>query len=394
MRIIGTLDNEKKAVGFSLFLKRQRVDHQIEVKMDSDWGSPHYGTNSYAIWIHDEDQFPEALKWYDLYLANPDDPLFAPSPPALPRPLPKEPLEVAPLTSLEKKSSPTLSSQIAGWEKQPMGWITRSLLIVCALLLFFSELLTPPLASNTNAQLLNLYSSPVDKPLLYDFPHRYELIERYIQLYGNKEAYQSPESQVLLKKIDQTPIWQGLYPVLLNKRTMPLKEELKAAPLFEKIRQGQIWRLFTPALLHADVFHLFFNMIWLIVLGKQIEQRLSPLRYLLFLLFLGIFSNTVQYLTSGPNFIGFSGILCGMLTFIWTRQQLAPWEGYQLNRMTFLFMMIFILGMASLQFLSFFIAKTLNIMAHPPNIANAAHLSGALLGFLLGKINLFSWRHS
>lgn len=392
MRIIGSLDSEKKALDFSHFLKRQGIDHQIDVKINKDWGSPDYGITNCDIWIHEEDQFPEALKWYNQFLENPDDPLFAP-----PQPPSKESPGTISIPPLGKRSGsgPTISNQIAGWEKQPMGWMTRSILIICALLLFFSELLTPLVTSNANTNWLNLYTSPVDKPLLYDFPYRYELIERYIQLYGSEEANHPlpPESKVLLNKIQQTPVWQGIYPILLNKRTKPLEEELNEAPLFEKIRQGQIWRLFTPALLHADIFHLFFNMIWLIVLGKQIEQRLSPLRYLLFLLFLGIFSNTVQYLASGPNFVGFSGILCGMLTFIWTRQKLAPWEGYQLNRMTYLFMIVFILGMASIQFLSFFIEKSLSISL-APNIANAAHLSGALLGFLLGRINLFNWRHS
>ena len=46
---------------------------------------------------------------------------------------------------------------------------------------------------------------------------------------------------------------------------------------------------FFPILLHADIFHLFFNMLWLIVLGKQIEQRLKTGRYVLFILLIAMY---------------------------------------------------------------------------------------------------------
>ncbi len=218
------------------------------------------------------------------------------------------------------------------------------------------------------------------------------MIDRFILLYGTDEIetnHEIPqEGKVLLKKIKETPVWQGIYSILLDKDDQTMESKLKEVPLFEKIRQGQIWRLFTPALLHADIFHLFFNMLWLIVLGKQIEQHLTSARYILFLLIVGIFSNTMQYLTSGPNFIGFSGVLCGMLTFIWARQTHAPWEGYQLNRMTYLFMMIFITGMALMQFISFFLDKSFGLNVSL-NIANTAHLSGAFLGWLMWEIKFF-----
>lgn len=134
-------------------------------------------------------------------------------------------------------------------------------------------------------------------------------------------------------------------------------------------------------------------MLWLIVLGKQLEQRIKPWRYILFILFIAIISNTAQYLMSGPNFIGFSGVLCGMLAFIWVRQKTAAWEGYQIDRMTLIFMLIFILSMTGIQLLSFLLEKSLD-WAISPNIANMAHLTGGLTGYILGRLNFFSWRHA
>ena len=46
----------------------------------------------------------------------------------------------------------------------------------------------------------------------------------------------------------------------------------KEIPLFEKIRQGELWRLFTPCILHRDFLHILFNMIWVWILVKQIEE--------------------------------------------------------------------------------------------------------------------------
>ncbi len=132
-------------------------------------------------------------------------------------------------------------------------------------------------------------------------------------------------------------------------------------------------------------------MFWLITLGKQLEQRLPSWRYLLFILIVAAFSNTAQYLMSGPNFLGFSGVLCGMLAFMWERQKRAAWEGYRMDRLTFLFMLIFVLGLASLQILSFFVEKAFAISLSS-NMANMAHLSGGGMGWWLGRGHFFSWR--
>lgn len=390
MRLIGTIDNEKNARIFSAFLKRQGIEHQIEIKTDTDWGSPNYGTSQCRIWINEEDQVPEALKWYDFFLIHPEDALFS---------IPKPQIPIVQETSEPPAAVPQMqkdkSFKVQTWDKQPMGWVTRLLIVVCAGLLLFSDLLTPQIAPNIKNNLVSLYTSPIEKALLFDYPYRYELIDRYLTLYGAENSNQAlpAESQALLNKINQTPVWQGLYPLFVSKEKSSVKAEIAATPMFEKIHEGQVWRLFSPALLHADIFHLFFNMLWLIVLGKQIEQRLSSWRYIIFILIIGIFSNTAQYLMSGPNFIGFSGVLCGMLTFVWARQTHAPWEGYQLNRMTYLFMLVFILGLAAIQLLSFFIEKSLSF-AFSPNIANVAHLSGAFMGYLLGRTQIFNWRHS
>lgn len=386
MRLIGAIDDDRKGILFSQFLEKKGIHHQIEILTDRDWGSHDYGTTKCNIWISDEDQVDEAMQWLDFFKQNPDDPIFIQASKVELPPLPPQVTSKAQSGQQKKQSL---------WDLQSMGPITRFLLIGCCLLFFIAQFITPVTDAPANFPATPLFSSPIEKEILFDYPHTYDLVDRLIKLYGF-EAIQDPndlpvEGKALIEKINHTPFWQGIYSIVLKDGFKSIPEKMKTTPMFEKIHDGQVWRLVSPIVFHADLFHLFFNMLWLMVLGKQIEQRLSPVRYLSFILIVAIFSNTSQYLMSGPNFIGFSGVLCGMLTFIWMRQKYAAWEGYQLDKTTIAMMLIFILAMAAIQFFSFFLEKVSDITISP-GIANMAHLSGAFLGVILGRLNFFRWR--
>lgn len=49
----------------------------------------------------------------------------------------------------------------------------------------------------------------------------------------------------------------------------------------EFIIAGQLWRLFTPALLHGSIMHIGFNMYALVVIGSGLERFFGHGRYLL-----------------------------------------------------------------------------------------------------------------
>jgi len=235
--------------------------------------------------------------------------------------------------------------------------------------------------------------SNVEQNLIYDFPTYFAIRDELYKIYTPKEIEEkeppSAQASQLIQNLRKTPVWMGIYDrFILHYRNpdIPLSYN---GPLFEKIGQGEVWRLFTPTLLHFDLLHIFFNMLWFILLGNQIEFRLGWLRYLILILVAGIISNTAQYLMSGPFFMGLSGVVVGLAAFIWARQLKAPWEGYLLHRFTLIFLGIFVVGMFVLQTIFFFL-QILGNFELTIGIANTAHLTGALVGYLLGQLRFFS----
>lgn len=389
MRLVATLNNQEDAHRLSSYLLSKGIESQIEISMNSDWGSDSYGEMTCRLWIYEEEQLDEALKITSEFLENPSDLRYNIVQNDL------QLLNIPPKN--EKKEAPYVMSPKKERKKpQTLGAITFYLLLICSLFLFVSAMTEPQIKSLPKfIPVTPITTAPLYKELMYDYPYAYEIIDKLVKAYGY-EALNDLDTlpkpgKTLVSEFLHTPYWKGFYSILSKKfKGEETVEEMKA-PMFEKIRAGEVWRLFTPCLLHQGLFHLFFNMIWLVVLGQQLENRLGKLRYLLFIFIVALFSNTAQYLMSGPDFLGFSGVLCGMLGFIWIRQKKAPWEGYQIEKGTLAFMAFFIFLMFGLQVISFFL-EAYSQTAFSTGIANTAHLSGGFIGYFLGHLNFFSWQ--
>ncbi len=79
------------------------------------------------------------------------------------------------------------------------------------------------------------------------------------------------------------------------------------------IQSGQIWRLFTPALLHGSITHIGFNMYALFIFGVGLERHFGHKRFLL-LYVLGAFSgNVMSFLFSDANSLGASTSIFGLI---------------------------------------------------------------------------------
>jgi GlpG protein len=136
-----------------------------------------------------------------------------------------------------------------------------------------------------------------------------------------------------------------------------------------EIRHGQVWRLVTPIFCHFNIFHIFFNMLWLRDLGRMIESKKGRILLLLFVLLVGAVSNLGQFYMDGPTFGGMSGVVYGLLGYIWMHTKFDPWAGLYVSRETVIMMIIWF-------FLCLF-----GLMG---NVANAAHGFGFLAGIAWG----------
>jgi len=144
------------------------------------------------------------------------------------------------------------------------------------------------------------------------------------------------------------------------------------AGFLHEVFHGQIWRLVTPIFIHFGILHILFNMLWLRDLGSMIEKRQSP--YTLAVLVIGIacVSNIGQYMMSGPLFGGMSGVVYGLLGYIWIRGKYDPASGLFVHPQTVTMMIVW-----------FFICLV-GLIGH---VANTAHGVGLAVGIAWGYIS-------
>jgi rhomboid protease GluP len=139
----------------------------------------------------------------------------------------------------------------------------------------------------------------------------------------------------------------------------------------DAIRAGQLWRFFTPMLLHGSILHIGFNMYALNAFGAGLERRYGHGRFLL-LYILGGFAGTVfSFLFSSAYSIGASGAIFGLVAaegiFLFQNRKLfgAQVRG-ALNNVIFVVVINLVLGLQ-------------------PGIDNWGHMGGLMGGLI------FAW---
>jgi rhomboid protease GluP len=81
----------------------------------------------------------------------------------------------------------------------------------------------------------------------------------------------------------------------------------------DAIRAGQLWRFFTPMLLHGSILHIGFNMYALYIFGIGMERRYGHGRFLLLYILSGFAGSVFSFLFSSANSIGASGAIFGLI---------------------------------------------------------------------------------
>ena len=142
---------------------------------------------------------------------------------------------------------------------------------------------------------------------------------------------------------------------------------------------GEFYRIVTAMFLHADINHLFNNMIMLLLVGAIIENYLGHASYLFMYFLAGIFGNLLSMSYEIRNdltwvSLGASGAVMGLVGFmsVWiviNRKQLVK-DKSMLIRLILL--LLFVIE-------SCFFQQGANTVAH---------LGGFLTGFVFGIINI------
>jgi GlpG protein len=112
--------------------------------------------------------------------------------------------------------------------------------------------------------------------------------------------------------------------------------------------------------------------LWWWTLGKQIESVFGFSGLLIIFCITAIIPNVIQYWISGPNFGGLSGVVYGLVGFVWWIGWLRPNWGLWLPKPMIGFMLVWlVLGYTDILWVS---------------VANSAHTSGLISGCVLAFI--------
>jgi len=139
----------------------------------------------------------------------------------------------------------------------------------------------------------------------------------------------------------------------------------------DAIRAGQLWRFFTPMLLHGSILHIGFNMYALYIFGIGLERRYGHGRFLLLYILSGFAGTVFSFLFSSAYSIGASGAIFGLVgaegIFLFQNRKLFGSQvRAALNNVIFVVVINLVLGLQ-------------------PGIDNWAHIGGLMGGLI------FAW---
>lgn len=134
--------------------------------------------------------------------------------------------------------------------------------------------------------------------------------------------------------------------------------------------QGQVWRLFTPALIHGHYLHLILNLQWFYFCGSVIERIRGTWRIAGLTIVSAVFSNLAQYWWDGPVFCGLSGVGYALYGYVWMKSLFQPETRFVVPRSLHIMFWVW----------------TIFCFSGLLPIANAAHAAGLAAGILYGLV--------
>jgi len=142
------------------------------------------------------------------------------------------------------------------------------------------------------------------------------------------------------------------------------------------IYDGSFWSLITSAFYHVDFMHLAFNIYWLWVLGRCLEQVVGPIRFMAFFVAAAWVSSAAQLAVSDQTGVGLSGVGYALFGAMWFAQARVP-----------AFQRVIDAQVIGIFLLWLFLCIGLSVVGDA-SIANTAHVAGLVFGALTGTAAL------
>ena len=149
------------------------------------------------------------------------------------------------------------------------------------------------------------------------------------------------------------------------------------------MEEGRWWQLITHAFLHANIWHLLFNMLALWFAGQIVERVMGTARFLALYMASAVAGGLAQIFLQGGNtlLLGASGAVCGVILAFSTMFPNAE----------IVLLLFFVIPLKfRAKYLGWALVGSsiiLLLLGFEPWIGHAAHLGGCVAGYLLARLN-------
>jgi len=146
------------------------------------------------------------------------------------------------------------------------------------------------------------------------------------------------------------------------------------------LHEFRVWQLFTYAFVHADVMHLFFNMMMMAFIGAELEIAWGPTQFLRYYFFCSI-SSGLFYLLLQVGFLKGAGMYAPMVGASGAIYGLLMAYGLIFGERILLFMMLFPMKAKHFVWILALIELMSTLFSSGGGLASIAHLGGMAAGF-------------
>ncbi len=339
MRQLTSIKDQQQARYFASYLAVQGIQASAEAE-DGQW----------SVWYHDDDDREQADAILAEFRQNPDDPKYE----AAERKVRSVFMEAQRLQQEMNRDQKRMKKRWSGswWHTNPATYVMIGICVVVSIVCTDWGAgqgggMGPALCNRQDSVLLNKMRAAT--PIVREEDG--QQVQYFLmppKLTGENLKPENWATALAILKAKVAVTWQSLKWTSSN---------------------GEVWRFVTPIFLHGSLLHILFNMMWLRSMGSAIEMTRGTGRFVVLCLILAVTSNTGQLFWSGPFFLGMSGVVFGLIGYVWMKGKTQPRLGIGLDQQTVVMSILWlVLCMAGVF----------------GNIANAAHLVGFFVGILIG----------